>query len=665
MTEAPPALAAAIARYTAGEHAEAADMFATLLAGAPDDPTLLRLTGLALTRAGRVAEALPLLARARRLDFAEPLAHLHYGIALQQSGCFARAAALFRRAAMLAPATPAPWINFAAALIALTRPQAARAAARRALALVPDDADALYTLGRAETAAGNPAGARAALIAAVRARPGFADAWVELGLACYRLDAVEDATLAMRRALDADPQRGAAEANLAAFQLLRGETEEMLARLRTLLVRDPGCTPARLNLANALLLDREAGEALAVLDGPAPAGRDGAHWRAHRSLALLLLGRNDEARAELDAIGNPHDAELLILWRRIVLAQRAGDTAAAAALAERMATLADDPGAAIPEHRIIGHFELARFHDARDSTARAFAHWGSGHRLLARFQPFSRNRLAQFVDASIFHFDRARLHDGARAANSDPAPVFIVGMPRSGTTLTEQILAAHGLVHGAGERPAIHALTRRLAEGRDDPVTLAALDAAMLSREADSFLAELHALAPAATRILDKMPDNARHLGFIATLLPGARIIACTRDPRDIGLSIWQLRFFGYHPYAHDLADLGWMIGQHARLMAHWRAVLPVPLLEVALADWVADFPNTLARVLAFLDLPYDAACETFYAQPRRVRTASAEQVRTPINARGIGRWRRYAAELAPLIAELRAAGLPGGEDGA
>ena len=175
--------------------------------------------------------------------------------------------------------------------------------------------------------------------------------------------------------------------------------------------------------------------------------------------------------------------------------------------------------------------------------------------------------------------------------------------------------------------------------------------------EAAAYLDELHALAPAARRVLDKMPANANHLGFIATLLPGARVIHCRRDPRDIGLSIYQRRFFGHMPYAHDLADLGWTIAEHERLMAHWRAVLPLPLLDVRLGDWVNDFHGTLDRVLAFLDLPYDTACVDFHRQDRRVLTASAAQVRQPVNASGIGRWHRYTTELAPLIGELETAG--------
>src|SRR5262249_52905075 len=135
---------------------------------------------------------------------------------------------------------------------------------------------------------------------------------------------------------------------------------------------------------------------------------------------------------------------------------------------------------------------------------------------------------------------------------------------------------------------------------------VAAADVGELDRAASAYLAQLHALAPEKKRIVDKMPGNFRHLGLIGLMLPGARIIYCVRDPRDIGLSIFTFRFYGYHPYAHDLADLGWYIGEHDRLMAHWKAVLPNPILTIALSDWVADFDGTLARVLSLLDLPAD-----------------------------------------------------------
>ena len=657
-----PAFAAAVARYQAGEFGAAALLFGAILAHAPDHADSRRMRGLSLTRAGRAAEGLGDLMKARRLAATDPLSHLHYGIGLQEAGRPARAVALFRRATVMMPDSPAPWINLGSALLVLDHAKAARAAARRAVARAPRDADAVYVFGLAELAEGNLEAAHGAFAEAVRLRPRFAEAWINLVLVLTRAGRIGFALKAIERGLAACPDCGTLTAASAGFNVLAGDQETALAQLRAVLDSDPGCVAARLNLANALLLDDEARKALGLLSGAAPSGRDGAHWLAHRAMALLMLGRTTEAERDLDAIAPPYgDAEILVLWRRICLARNAGRDAEAAAMAERMASLAACEGAGVFEHRVIAHFDLARFRSERNEPREAFRHWRSGHALLARIQPFSREGCAAFFDATVRAYDAARLRDGPVAGNHDFAPVFIVGLPRSGTSLLEQILAAHPLVHGAGERPAVHQLFTRLAKGGAldpaSPPAVAELGAGILTHEAETFLARLHEVAPEARLVIDKMPGNALHLGFTATLLPKARVILCHRDPRDIGLSIFQLRFFGNHPYAHDLADLGWYIAAHERLMAHWLAVLPLPILTVNLSDWVEDFPGTLGRVLGFLELPHDAACERFYEQKRRVRTASARQVRQPVSARGIGRWRAFAEELAPMIAELEAAG--------
>ena len=652
------ALAAAIARYTAGRHLAAAILFTSILEHVPDYSACLRLRGLALVRAGRPTAALSDLRRARALAPGDPLSHLHYGIGLQETGCHARAAALFRRAAILWPDNPAPWINLGSALLSLGHVPAARAAARRAMAVAPaQDAQPIYMLGLAELAAGDLPVAQGAFAEAIKRQPGFAPAWVNLVLVLVRTGQVAFAIKALERGRLACPRDSALAAAAAGFDVLAGDQDGALNRLRAIIARDPACVAARLNLANAVLVDGEAQEALTILSGAAPRGRDGAHWRAHRALALLKLGRDPAAAAELDAIAPPYgDAEILILWRRINLALRAGQRDQALALADRMAALADDERASLYEHRIIAHFELARFRYSCSDLARAFGHWSAGHALLARLQPFSRTDHAAFLAACKAVYSAAALRDGPVAANTDDAPVFIVGLPRSGTSLTEQILAAHPMVHGGGERPALHNLIARISRNPISPAAVhatAQLDAATLTQHADAYLAAWHAEAGPARRMTDKMPANALHLGFIARLFPKARIIICERDLRDVGLSIFQLRFFGYHPYAHDLTHLGWYMAAHARLIDHWRGALPIPVTTVALSDWVDDFAGTLDRVLRFLDLPPDPACALFHQQGRRIRTASARQVRQPINSRGIGRWRGFAAELAPMIAEL------------
>jgi tetratricopeptide (TPR) repeat protein len=556
------------------------------------------------------------------------------------------------------PDDPAPFLNLSAALLALGNHRKAFNAARRAWRRAPNMPQAAYMVGLVSLALNQLDDAETAFAAALRLAPDFADAWVNLGIARYRRDDIERAKLAMRKALDVAPGHTAAAANLAVFMRLTGSVEACAQLLRDVLARDPAAAEARVNLAATMLMEERPAEALALLDEqPVPAEpRLALHWQMQRSLALLESRRPQEARAAIASIGEaPPEFAPLVSWRRLLLALSEGNIAIARKHADDMETALTTIPGLIPEHRIMGHFDLARFWSQQREPGRAFPQWTAGHRLLGRFQPFSREAYRNFVDALISKFDRARLSEGPRAQNRDPAPVFIVGMPRSGTTLAEQIIASHPQVFGAGERAALDVAFTVLGGGETPEAVarIAALDQPALDAAAESYLADLHALAPDAGRIVDKLPANFNFLGLAALMLPGARVIYCARDPRDIGLSIFTYRFFGYHPYAHDLSDLGWYIAEHKRLMAHWRTALPNPLLTIQLRDWVDDFDGTLRRVLAFLDLPYDPACERFYERKNRVATVSRSQVREPINARGLGRWRVHERHLQPLIAAL------------
>jgi Flp pilus assembly protein TadD len=561
------------------------------------------------------------------------------------------------------PSTAQGWLDRAARLLQRGEARAAAAAASQACHLAPQDARAHYVYGQAWLALGEAGRAAQASAAAVRLAPGWADAWVNYGVARYREGAIEDAKTAMRQALHHAPGHPAATANLGAFLNISGEPEQAEALLRDSLARAPENAGARLNLVADLLQEGRHAEALALLDAPIPPDADTArHWHLQRALALVELGRVAEAGAAMDSVAAlgpiPPAQAPLWHWRQALLARATGDAAAARGHAGRMAAALDAMGPeATPEHRIMGHYNLAKLYSGFGDDAEAMRHWSAGHRLLGAMQPFSRADNAAFIDASIAAFPAARFIDGPRATNRDPAPVFIVGMPRSGTTLCEQILAAHRDVHGAGERGDLLRAFTALGGGQDAAAAhrVAGLDAAALDAAAAAYLAALHRLAPDKARIVDKMPGNYLFLGLVGLMLPGARIIHCVRDPRDIGLSIFTFRFYGHHAYAHDLGDLGWAIGEQLRLMAHWRAALPNPILTVRLDDWVHDFDATLARVLAHVDLPPDPACARFYERDSRVRTISREQVRQPVNASGLGRWRRYAPQLAPLIAELEA----------
>jgi Sulfotransferase family len=239
--------------------------------------------------------------------------------------------------------------------------------------------------------------------------------------------------------------------------------------------------------------------------------------------------------------------------------------------------------------------------------------------------------------------------------------VFIVGMPRSGTSLVEQILASHPAVHGAGELPDFDRLATTATVANPAialfPECIGRLTPAQLTAVGERYLARLRALAPEAQRVTDKMPINFRHLGLIRLALPQARIIHVRRDPVDTCLSCYSILFMGNQPHAYELGELGRYYHSYQRLMAHWRTVLPPDaMLEVDYEDVVADLEGQARRMVAYCGLDWDAACLSFHRTQRPVRTASAVQVRQPIYRDAIGRWRPAEVELRPLLDGLAGA---------
>jgi tetratricopeptide (TPR) repeat protein len=636
----------------------------------PDEetsPVTQRARGIEYLRANAFAEAIELLSQAVIVEPQDASTQLHLGIALQGARLDAQALTCFASVQKLLPNDAAAFLHAAVSLLNLGKPAEALQAASDACWRAPQLAQAHYTYGQAWLASDAPAEAERAFAEAIRRAPAWAEAWVNYGVARYRQGAIEDAKTAMRRALVHAPGHVAATTNLGAFMRISGESEAATNLLRGIIARQPQNSGARLNLAADYLQDERGADALALLDAVEPPADNRAlrHWYLQKSQALLQLRRADEARAVLDQLAalGPLPSEIAPLWhwRQILLARLEGDAARARKAAAQMESSLETMGPdGVLEHRIMAHYDLAKFWSGQNVPTRAFRHWRSGHALLKLSQPFSRDEYRTFVDANIAAFDRDRLAQGPRARKRDAAPVFIVGMPRSGTILCEQILAAHAQAHGAGERSTLPRAFRALGGSpvqADGVHAIAALDADALDEAAARYLADLRALAPDKTRIVDKLPGNFAYLGLAGVMLPGAKIIHCVRDPRDIGLSIFTFRFHGAHGYAHDLRDLGWYIGQYDRLMAHWKTVLPGRILTVRLSDWVADFDGTLARVLAHVELPHDPNCARFYESESRVRTVSYAQVRQPINARGLGRWRAYERQLAPLIKELERAG--------
>lgn len=324
----------------------------------------------------------------------------------------------------------------------------------------------------------------------------------------------------------------------------------------------------------------------------------------------------------------------------------------------RLERLAQAPDAALSRRRVL-NMALGEVYRAQGDPERAFAHYDLGNAL--KDVTFDIDTYRRYIDRIIQHFDSDHFARFSGAGDSSETPVFIVGMPRSGTSLVEQILASHPAVYGAGELEDMVRLADSLADSLDDdvgseaafPECVARLTPAVAAKLAGEQLARLQALAPEASRITDKMPGNFLLLGLIATLFPGAKIIHCQRDPLDVCLSIYFGEFAGYHGYAYNLENLGHYYREYERIMAHWNKVLPLGILDVRYEDVVDDVESMARRLLDHCGLPWDARCLEFHKTERSVHTRSKAQVRQPIYKSSRGRWRPYAPWLSPLADAL------------
>jgi hypothetical protein len=248
----------------------------------------------------------------------------------------------------------------------------------------------------------------------------------------------------------------------------------------------------------------------------------------------------------------------------------------------------------------------------------------------------------------------------ARPWSSDSQlPLFIVGMPRSGTTLLAAMLSNHPAIGTAGELPTIHEFTLRLADVTGSsaayPQAVTMITPAVAASLATAYETRLKRdNGSAFTYIIDKHPLNFRHLGLIAMLFPRCHIIHCTRHPLDTALSNYFQRFSVAYDYSFDLRNIGRFYAEYARLMAHWRSVLPAQMIEIRYEDMIAQTEQVARRALDFLGLPWDARCLAPHTNPHSVDTASNWQVRQPIYTHAIARWQHYERHLQPLKELLR-----------
>ena len=432
----------------------------------------------------------------------------------------------------------------------------------------------------------------------------------------------------------------------------QGELEAGSQLFRKIIKLRPQHAPAYFALGLAQWNLERFHDALGCFDRVLAIEPGHAQAAGNKGALLYALGRLEEARTQMAraiALAPDNTAN----YRHLSEIKRFMPGNADIAAMERLL-----PGlAARPaQDQINLHFALAKAYGDIGEQARSFQHLLQSNALKRRQTDYDETTTLETINriAEVFTPDLIR----AKSAHGEMSerPIFIVGMPRSGTTLIEQILASHRNVHGVGERDdfrnAVIATDNTLWASY--PERVSALTAEQLRAIATRYLAGMGASAGDAERFVDKMPSNYLYAGLIHMALPKARIIHVRRDPIDTCLSCFGTHFRTSQKFAYDLGELGRFYRTYARLMTHWRKVLPQgTMLEVQYEDVVEDLAGQTRRMLDYCGLEWNEACLAFHQTDRPVRTASGAQVREPLYRRSIGRWRAVKDQLGPLLAAL------------
>jgi Flp pilus assembly protein TadD len=640
-----------IALIGAGESARAETMCRGAIARDPRDVNMIALLGAILAKVRRFAEAEETLLRAIALapSFAKPREDL--GHVLLELDRPQEAVDALEQATRLDPKSESAWFELGKALAKTGRGKEADVAfeksfelspEKKALAYAsrhhqegrlkeaermyrdilrarPDNVDALRLLANVVARTGRPGEAEHLLQRAIAAAPDFAGAHTDLGNLLREQDRFEEAIASHRAALRLEPDSPKAHFLLAGTLAPAALTYDAIAEYEQALKLNPRHASAWLGLGHALKTVGRQEEAI----------------RAYRECAKL----------------RPDNGE--IYW----------------SLANLKTYMFSDEEIRYMQEKVAGGklrnisevnflFAMAKAFEDRNDHERAWQYYVAGNEKRRKDEWYDPVQTQVLNEAIIEVFDAGLLQGKRGAGCADPSPIFIVGLPRSGSTLIEQILASHSQVEGTAELPYLGrvatSLNRNRADGINYPAAVRELGSEHLRAMGEDYLrmAKMHRVR-GTPRFIDKMPNNFPHVGLLALILPNARIIDARRHPLDACLSCYRQLFARGQPFTYDLVDIGEYYLQYQAMMDHWHTVLPGHVLTVQYEELIADFEPGVRRLVEFCGLPWEDDCLRFHETERPIRTASSEQVRRPISADAVGRWRKYESHLGELIEVL------------
>ncbi|MEO1246730.1 MAG: sulfotransferase [Pseudomonadota bacterium] len=577
--------------------------------------------GYLLLHAGRAGEAVELLEDATRLDPGSEQAWLNLGQSLAKLGKGDEADAAFEKAFALNPERKN--LALASEHHRAGRLDEAENLYRQVLRGNPNNVDALRLLGGIAARNGRPDEAETLLRRALERAPDFPRALVDLAELLYEQHRLLETVDCLERAAEQEPNRPRIFYMLAAALAPLGRTEAALAAYRRTLEIRPDHAGALLGVGHTL---KTVGRQQEAID-------------AYRE-CIRLRPDNGESYWSLANLKTYKLTD--------------ADIAA-------MQTVLSKEGEITEQSEVNFLFALGKASEDRQDYANAWDYYERGNRKQRMLEHYDPVQTEVTNDEIIEVFDADFLSAHSSLGSEDPAPIFVVGLPRSGSTLIEQILASHSMVEGTAELPYMGrvatSLSRNRADGVNYPHAVRELGERQLKALGEDYLrrAKLHR-ATDKPRFVDKMPNNFPTIGLIHLILPNAKIVDARRYPLDSTFSCYRQLFAKGQSFVYDLNDIGEYFLQYERLMDHWHEVLPGRVLTVQYEDMVMDQEAEVRRLLEYCELPWEDGCLRFYETERPIRTASSEQVRQPVYTSSIHYWRNYEAQLGELIDVLEPA---------
>ena len=673
--------------YSRGQYGQAERVCSQILAARPGNADAHNILGVSLGALGRMDEAIAELKRAVKINGQAASYHANLGEILRQAKRLDEAADAVAEAIKLDPNNAQAQNNLG--IIHYERRQFRDAVTcyRRALELRPNMAEALNNLGNALRLTGDIDGSIHAYQEALTQRAVYPEVYNNLGTLLQQDRKFEEAEHALRKAIQQNPRYVEAHNNLA--QLLSSQKQDVEAlrvlgealkfapaNVQTLLLtakiqlrrnalqaaeqavklalKEEPDNPEVLTVLGQIYHETDRYEAaLEVLDKAVEKTPDNPEALNFYGVALKSVGRLEEAREHILKALKINDAmygAYANLNDLVDFSEGVGEE-----LFNRMEAIFESVKNPEADQFLALHFAYAKALDDRGQHEKALDHYITGGRMKRTQLDYKESDTHGFFDAIRAAFPKEVFENRKFEGLDDERPVFIVGMPRSGSTLVEQILSSHPDIYGAGE---VKHLSRALGMLRDRfpslpkyPEMMGKITPAQLDIVAKNYQQALAQGAGDSKRITDKLLTNYFFLGLINLLFPNAKVINTRRDPVDTCLSGFTKLFKDDMPHSYDLSELGRYYGKYRELMEHWEKVLPEGFMTVVqYEDVVADTEKEAKRLIAFLGLPWNEKCVDFHKSDRPVKTASVAQVRKPIYKTSVERWKKYGPGLQPLV---------------